>query len=131
MQGVARIAFIITLLLGLAGCYRIIAIPDVATAAVYGPHVPIRPLKPQQVARLSNWMKAHDAGWRDVMETPPAPITMRIVMREPNSQQSYFDLLELKDGTATMYLYAPSPAPPLKRYLSEADVAALWEVIRN
>jgi hypothetical protein len=131
MQVVVRMALIVMLVLGLTGCYRIIAIPDVANATVYGPNVPIRSLRPQQVAQLTSWIKAHDAGWRDLMGTPPTTITMRIVMRAPNSQQIYFDLFESKDGTAMAYFYAPSPAPPLERYLSEADVAALWEMLRN
>jgi hypothetical protein len=131
MQAIVRIALIVTLALGLAGCYRVIAIPDMATATVYGPSVPIRPLRPEQVARLSSWMKEHDAGWRNLMETTPAPITLAIVMREPNGQQTTFSLFELKDGSAAAYFYAPSPMPPLKRYLFAADVAALWEVVRN
>jgi hypothetical protein len=131
MRTVARITFIVTLVFGLTACYRIIAIPDIATATVYGPNVPIRALRPQQVAQLSNWIKTHDAGWRDLMETPPVPITMRIIMRPPNTQQVYVDLFASKSGTATMYFYAPSPAPPLKRYLSAADVASLWEAVRN
>jgi hypothetical protein len=131
MRVAVRIAFIVALVFGLTGCYRVITIPDIATAMVYGPNVPIRSLKPQQVARLSSWIEAHDAGWRDLMETPPAPITMRIVMREPNSQRIYFELFESTYGTATMYFYAPSSALPLKRYLSEADVASLWEAVRN
>ena len=131
MQIVVRIALIVTLVLGLTGCYSIVAMPDVATASVYGPRIPIRSLSPQQVARLSTWMKAHDAGWRALMETPPVVITMRLVLREPNGQQIHFDLFMSTHGTATMYFYAQSPAPPLKRYLSEADVATLWESLRN
>lgn len=131
MRVVVRIVLIVTLVLGLTGCYRIIATPDIATATAYGPNVPIRSLRPQQVAQLSSWMKAHDAGWGDVMQTRPAPITMRIVVREPNNQQIFFDLFESKDGTAMVYFYPPSPARPLKRYLSEADVATLWEAVRN
>ncbi|GLQ46502.1 hypothetical protein GCM10007862_15530 [Dyella lipolytica] len=131
MRVVVRIALIVMLVLGLTGCYHIIAIPDVATAAVYGPNVPIRSLRPQEVARLSSWIKAHDAGWRDLMGMPSTPMTMRIVMREPNNQQSNLDLFESKDGTAMVHFYAPSPAPPLSRYLSEADVAALLSTVGN
>lgn len=131
MQVVVRIAFIVTLVLGLTGCYSIIAVPDMATAAVYGPTVPIRSLSPQQVGQLSSWMKAHDAGWRYLMGAPLAPITVRIVVREPNSQQIRFDLFEFKDRTAVMYFYAPSPSRPLKRYLSETDFATLWEAVRD
>jgi hypothetical protein len=129
MRIVARITLIITLLLGLTGCYGIIVTPNIATAIVYGPNVPIRSLRPQQVAQLSSWIKAHDAGWRGLMETPPVAQTMRIVVHEPDSQQGYFDLFLAKDGTATMYYYAPRPALPLKRYLPEADVSTLWEAI--
>jgi hypothetical protein len=131
MRVVAQMAFITTLALGLAGCYHFIAPPDMATAAVYGPSVPIRSLSPQQMARLSGWIKAHDAGWRDLMETPPAPSTITIVMRESNGQQSYVNLFESKDGAAMAYFYPPRPASPLERYLPEADVAALWEIVRN
>jgi hypothetical protein len=131
MRTFPRVAFILGLVLGLAGCYRIVATPDIATAAVYGPHVPIRPLTPQQVARLSSWMKGHDAGWRSSTQTPYMPTIMRIVIRDPGGQQSRLDLLEAKDGMATLLLYAPAPAAPLKRYLSDADAKALWDAVAN
>jgi hypothetical protein len=131
MRNVVRFALVVTLMFGLTACYHIIATPDIATAAVFGPDVPIRSLKPQQVAQLSSWIKAHDAGWLDMMQTPVAPLTMKIVMRGPSAQQSYFDLFESKDGSAMVCFYAPSPARPLKRYLPGADVAALWEAVRN
>ncbi|RDS81905.1 hypothetical protein [Dyella psychrodurans] len=125
MRAVARIALIVTLALDLAGCYSVIKTPDIATASVYGPQVSGGALSPQEVAQLSSWIKAHDAGWRGLMATAPTPITMAIVMREPGGRQTSLDLFEAKDGTAMAYLNAPSPAPPLERYLSEADVAAL------
>jgi hypothetical protein len=127
MRVVARIALNMTLMLALAGCYSVVTIPDIANASVYGPRISGGSLTPQEVARLSSWMKAHDAGWRELMETAPAPapITLAIVMREPGGRQSSLDLFESKDGTATAYLNAPSPAPTLQRYLSESDVAAL------
>lgn len=127
MRVVARIALNMTLVFALAGCYSVITTPDIATASVYGPQISGGSLTPQEVARLSSWMKAHDAGWRALMETAPAPppITMAIVMREPDGRQSSLDLFESKAGTATAYLNAPGPAPTRQRYLSEADVAAL------
>lgn len=131
MRIVARIALIVTLAMGLAGCYDVIAVPDIATAAVYGPHISRPSLTPQQIAQLSSWIKSHDAGWRHLMETPPAPITLAIVMHEASSQQSTFNLFEAKDGSATVYFYAPSPAPPRKRYVSQADVAALWAAVKD
>jgi hypothetical protein len=131
MRVSVRITLIITLMLDLAGCYSVIKMPEITTAAVYGPQIHGGPLNPQQVAQLSSWMKAHDAGWRGLMETPPAPITMAIVMHDPNGQQSSFNLFESKVGTATLYFYAPSPAVPLERYLSGVDVAALKAAVRN
>jgi hypothetical protein len=131
MRVIARICFTTMLVLGLSGCYSIVAMPDIATATVYGPHLPIRTLTPTQVLQLSNWMKAHDAGWHGLMETPPTSPAMTIVMHEPNSQQSYVDVFRLKDGGAMMYFYATRPRLPVKRYVSEADLAALWEAVRN
>jgi hypothetical protein len=131
MRAVIRIVLIITLLLGLAGCYSVIKMPDITTAAVYGPQISGGPLSPQKVARLSIWMKAHDAGWMQLMETPPVSITMAIVMHDPNGQQSSLDLFEAKDGSAIVYFFAPSPATPLKRYLPEADVVALKAAVEN
>ncbi|GLQ92559.1 hypothetical protein [Dyella acidisoli] len=131
MRVMVRIALIVTLVLDLAGCYRIIKMPDIATASVYGPQVSGGSLSPQEVARLSTWMKAHDAGWRGLMGTPPAPIALAIVMRDPSGGQTTLNLFESKDGTATAYFYAPNPASPLERYLSKADVAALRAAVEN
>lgn len=131
MRVVLRIVLIVTLVLGLAGCYSVIKMPDIATASVYGPKVSGGPLTPQEVARLSSWMKAHDAGWRELMQKHPAPISMAIVMHDPHGQQSTLNLFESKDGTATAYFYASSQAPPLERYLPEADVAALKAALKN
>jgi hypothetical protein len=96
-----------------------------ASASIYGPQISGGSLSQQEVARLSSWMKAHDAGWRVLMETSPAPITMAIVMREPDGRQSSLDVFESKDGAAMVYFNAPSPAAPLQRYLLEADVLTL------
>ena len=131
MRVVVRIVLIVMLVLDLAGCYRVIKMPDIATASVYGPHVSGGPLSPQQVVRLSTWMKAHDAGWRGLMQTPPTPIAMAIVVRDSNGQQSTLNVFESKDGTATAYFYAPSPASPLERYVSKADVVALRGAVGN
>jgi hypothetical protein len=125
MRAVARIALIVMLVAELAGCYSVIAMPDIATASVYGPQISGGSLSPQEVAQLSNWMKAHDAGWRGLMETPPAPFTMSVVVREADGRQSSLQVFESKDGTAMAYFKAPDPAPPLERYLSVTDVAAL------
>jgi hypothetical protein len=125
MQLVARIALIVALPLVLAGCYGVIRTPDAVTASVYGPHVSGGPLSAQQVMQLSDWMKAHDAGWRRLMRTPPASITMAIVMREPGGRQSTLDLFVSPDGAAMAYFYPPGPAPPLERYVPAVDVAAL------
>lgn len=131
MRVMARVVVIVTLVLGIAGCYSVIKMPDIASASVYGPHVVGGSLSPPEVARLSSWVKTHDAGWRGLMETTSAPITLAIVMREPNGQQSSLNLFESKDGTAMAYFNAPSPAPPLERYLSAADVAALRAAVGN
>jgi hypothetical protein len=125
MRALARIAIIVMLVLELAGCYSVITMPDIATASVYGPQISGGSLSPPEVTQLSNWMKAHDAGWRGLMETPPTPITMSVVMREANGRQSSLQLFESKDGTAKAYFKASDSAPPLERYLSAADVAAL------
>jgi hypothetical protein len=76
-------------------------------------------------------MKGHDAGWRSSAQTPYMPIIMRIVIRDPGGQQSRLDLLEAKDGMATLLLYAPGVASPLKRYVSDADAMALWAAVAN
>jgi hypothetical protein len=131
MRVVVRIALIIALVLDLAGCYSIIKTPDITTASVYGPQISGGPLSPQKVAQLSSWMNAHDAGWRELMGTPPAPITMAVVMHDPNGQQTSLNLFESKDGTATIYFNGPSPAAPLQRYLSSMDVAALKAAVGN
>lgn len=131
MRVVARIATNIVLMLALAGCYSVIKTPYIANASIYGPQISGGSLSPQEVARLSSWMKAHDAGWRVLMETSPAPITLAIVMREPGGRQSSLDVFESKDGAATAYFNAPSPAPPLQRYLSEADVLTLRAAVGN
>jgi hypothetical protein len=129
MQLIMRIALMVTLALNLVGCYSIIKTPEIATALIYGPHVSGGSLSPQEAAQLSSWMKLHDAGWRGTTETHPAVITMAIVMREPSGRQSSLNLFESKDGTAVAYFNAPSPALPVHRYLSEADVSALWAAV--
>ncbi|WP_148108997.1 hypothetical protein [Dyella dinghuensis] len=129
MRVVARIAANMVLALALAGCYSVIKTPSIASASVYGPHISGGPLSAQEVARLSSWMKAHDAGWRVLMETSQAPITMAIVMREPDGRQSSLNVFESKDGTAMVYFNAPSPAPPRQRYLLEADVQTLRSAV--
>jgi hypothetical protein len=131
MRIVVQFVLLVTLVLDLAGCYRVVKMPDIATASVYGPHVSGGPLSPQKVAQLSGWINAHDAGWRGLMETPTAPITMAIVMRDPGGRQTSLDLFESRGGTAMAYLYAPSPALPLERYLPEADVTALKAAVGN
>lgn len=129
MQVMARMALSVTLLLVLAGCYGVIKSPDVATALVYGPDVSGGTLTAQQVAQLSDWVRAHDAGWRRLMRAPPRSITMAVVMREPGGRQSTLDLFASNDGSAMAYFYAPSPAQPLERYLPAADVAALHTAV--
>lgn len=131
MRAVVQIALIVALALDMAGCYSIIKMPNIAAASVYGPQVSGGSLSPPAVARLSSWMKAHDAGWRGLAGAPSAPMTMAMVMHDPNGRQSTLNLFESKDGTATAYFYAPSPAPPLQRYLSEADVTALKAAVGN
>jgi hypothetical protein len=131
MRVAMRMVLIVTLVLNLAGCYSIVKMPDIATAAVYGPHISGGPLSPQQVARLSSWIHAHDAGWRGWMEARPAPITMSIVMHDPSGQQSSLELFESKDGSAMAYLHAPSSAQPLERYLPAAEVVALKAALGN
>ncbi|HTV83899.1 MAG TPA: hypothetical protein VME63_00720 [Dyella sp.] len=125
MQAVARGALIATLIPALAGCYSVVKIPEVASASVYGPGISGGALRAQQVAQLSDWLKAHDAGWRAPMGTPPRSITMAIVMRRAGGPQSTLDLFAWNDGSAMAYLYAPAPASPRERYLPAADVAAL------
>jgi hypothetical protein len=125
MQLIARIALFVALPLVFAGCYGVIKTPDMATASVFGPHVSGGFLSAQQVAQLSDWMKAHDAGWRALMRTPPSSVTMAVVMREADGRQTTLDLFVADDGSAMAYLYAPSPAHPLERYVPAADVAAL------
>jgi hypothetical protein len=130
MRSVARVALIIAVMLDLTGCYRVIKMPSIATASVYGPRISGGPLTPLETAQLSRWLAAHDAGWRGLMETTAAPISMAIVMRDPNGQQSSLNLFESRDGSATVYFYAPSSTAPLERYLPEADVAALKAAVR-
>ncbi|GGA10398.1 hypothetical protein [Dyella caseinilytica] len=116
----------------LAGVWdHTIAIPDIATATVQGRGISSRLLTPQQLTKLVDWFKAHDKGWEGLMETPPAPIAMEIATSGPNGQQSSLDLFVSNDGTATAYFYAPKPAFPLKRHLSEADVKGLQAAIGN
>jgi hypothetical protein len=131
MRVAMRMVLIVTLVLNLAGCYSIVKMPDIATAAVYGPQVSGGPLSPQQVARLSSWIHAHDAGWRGWMEARPAPITMSIVMHDPSGRQSSLELFESKDGSAMAYLHTPSSAQPLERYLPAAEVVALKAALGN
>lgn len=129
MQTIVRTILIVALVLDLAGCYSIIKMPDIATASVYGPQIAGGTLSPQEVARLSSWMKAHDAGWRGLMKTSLPPMVMAVVMRDQDGRQSSLNLFESKDDTATVYLYQPSPALPLERYVSKADVIALREAV--
>jgi len=129
MRVFARTILIVALALGVAGCYSVIKMPDIASASVYGPNVSSGPLSQQEVAQLSSWMKAHDAGWRRLVETPPASVTMAIVVHESNGRQSALELFESKEGGAMVYFYAPRPALPLVRYVPPADVAALRTAI--
>jgi hypothetical protein len=131
MRIVVRMVLIVMSVLDLAGCYSVVKMPDIATAAVYGPHISGGSLSPQQVARLSSWIHAHDAGWRGWMETPPAAITMSIVMHDPSGRQSSLELFESRDGSAMAYLHAPSSAQPLERYLPAAEVVALKAALGN
>jgi hypothetical protein len=125
MQAVARRGLIVAFTLALAGCYGVIKTPGMTSAAVYGPQLAGGALTAQQVAQLSQWVRAHDAGWRGLMRAPPASVSMAIVMHEPGGRQSTLDLFVAGDGSAMAYFYAPSPARPLERYLQAADVAAL------
>ncbi|GLQ49349.1 hypothetical protein ACFFJT_20520 [Dyella flava] len=125
MRAVVRVALIVTLVLNLAGCYDVIKTPEIATASVYGPGISGGSLSPGEVAQLSSWLRAHDAGWRPLMETAPAPITLAIAIRGPTGRQSFLQLFEAKDGTAMAYLKEPIPARTLQRYVSAPDVAAL------
>ncbi|HUA78737.1 MAG TPA: hypothetical protein VL997_00075 [Dyella sp.] len=129
MRTIVRVVFIAALTFYLTGCYSIIKMPDIATASVYGPQISGGTLSPQEVAHLSSWMNAHDAGWRGLMEKHPAPMTMAVVMRDSDGRQITLNLFESQDETATAYLYAPSSAQPLERYLSKADVMALRAAI--
>jgi len=131
MRFAVRMTLFTMLLLGLAGCYHMVAMPTVATAVVYGPALPIRSLTPPQVARLSRWLKAHDAGWRRPAAAPSSRMTLSMVLREPTGRQSRLDLFESKDGTAMVYFYAPAPALAFERYLSAADVLALLACIAS
>ncbi|RUL75966.1 hypothetical protein [Dyella choica] len=125
MQAIMRIVIVAALVLGLAGCYHIIKMPDIATASIYGPEISGGTLSPQEVASLSSWMKAHNAGWRGLMASLPAPVAMAVVMRTQDGRQTTLNLFEAKDGAATAYLFQPSPTLPRERDLSKADVIAL------
>jgi hypothetical protein len=125
MRFAPRMILITTLILGLAACYGVIKTPDATTASIYGPQISAGPLSPQKVTQLSNWLKAHDAGWRAWKGSSTAPITMAIVMHDASGQQTSLNLFESKDGTAVLYFYPPGSAQPLGRYLLQTDVAAL------
>jgi hypothetical protein len=125
MGVVMRFVLLGAVILGLTGCYRSIATPDLLDATVRDRGASTRALTQQQLSQLSSWFKAHVGHWEGLTETPPAPMTMELVMIGPDGWRSSMTVFESKDGKATAYFYASASSPPLKRRLSRADLGAL------
>jgi hypothetical protein len=136
MKSICRLCFAIAVSFSVTSAFagfwdQTIAIPSIETATVQGRNVSSRSLTPQQLEKLTRWFEAHKDGWRGLIETPPAPIAMGVVIGGPNGQQCSLSLFKAKDGTAAAYFYPPRPASPLTRGLSDADVTALLAAVEN
>lgn len=134
MYVMSRVFLSLTLLASLSSCERGYTI-DVPPATVG--HVSFRGdggawrdanLTQQQVLLISDWMKAHQAEWHSLMETPP-PGTFRLELEASSGRKYTMQVFVQPSGGGTVYAYGydyrADQHYPLKRRVSDSDIQEL------
>jgi hypothetical protein len=87
-----------------------------------------RSLTGTQLTALSNWIKSGNDWSGFSADIPDNPI-LQVDMQEANGQSDKLMVYERRDGNITAYLYHGQRLVPLRRPLSDADLATLKSIL--
>jgi hypothetical protein len=89
-----------------------------------------RSLTGTQLTALSNWIKSGNDWSGFSADIPDNPI-LQVDMQEANGQSDKLMVYERRDGNITAYLYHGQRLVPLRRPLSDADLATLKSILNG